>query len=267
MAVDQRVALEDLQVLAEPLRWRVVVELARSDRRVGELCALLERPQNLVSYHVGQLRAAGLVTSRRSSADGRDRYYRIDLERCSRVLAAAGAAIHPGVRLEAADPPSPSRRGRRPRVLFLCTGNSARSQIAEALTRHRSHGRVVAHSAGSHPKPVHPLAVRVLAERGIDISDRTSTHLRSFARRRVDHVITLCDKVREVCPGLPGQPETAHWSIPDPSQAGGPDDADTSWAAFAAVADEIEARVDLLLAQLAAEDPAEPDHSATRGTP
>ena len=136
-------------------------------------------------------------------------------------------------------------------MLFLCTGNSARSQIAEALLEHRTRGVVSARSAGSHPKPLHPNAVRVMAERGIDISNHRSKHLDRFARTRFDRVITLCDKVREVCPEFPGQPTTAHWSMADP--AAEDSDADTSYRAFVRTADEIEARVALLIAQLTSE--------------
>ena len=133
-------------------------------------------------------------------------------------------------------------------MLFLCTGNSARSQMAEALVEHRSAGTVEARSAGSHPKPLHPNAVRVMAARGIDIADRPTKSLIRFARNRFDRVITLCDKVREICPEFPGAPTAAHWSIADPAAAGDTDE--TSYAAFEEVADEIEARVALLLADL-----------------
>src|SRR6185369_8350629 len=112
----------------------------------------------------------------------------------------------------------------RPRLLFLCTGNSARSQIAEALVELRSMGTVEARSAGSHPKPLHPNAVRVMAERGVDIAGRRTKSLTRFARTRFDRVITLCDKVREICPQFPGAPTAAHWSIADPAAAGESDD-------------------------------------------
>ena len=111
-------------------------------------------------------------------------------------------------------------------MLFLCTGNSARSQMAEALIEHLSVGTIKARSAGSHPKPLHPNAVRVMAERGIDISDEQTKHLTRFAAQRFDRVITLCDKVREVCPEFPGGPTAAHWSIADPAAAGDTDDDD-----------------------------------------
>src|ERR687896_727459 len=92
--------LQFLQLVADPLRWRLLGELAHSDRRVGELCELVGKPQSLVSYHLRELRTAGLVSARHSSADGRDTYYRVDIGRCAELLRAAGAALHPAVRLE-----------------------------------------------------------------------------------------------------------------------------------------------------------------------
>ncbi len=239
---------EILGLLGEPLRWQLVAELGRSDRRVGELVGLLGKPQNLVSYHLGELRQAGIVTARRSSADGRDVYYRADLLRCRDLLGHAGLSLHLGLALAPAPPDDRAPRRNPPRLLFLCTGNSARSQIAEALVENRSSGTVQARSAGSHPKPLHPNAVRVLAARGIDISGRRTKSLTRFARNRFDRVITLCDKVREVCPDFPGAPVAAHWSIADPTSAGDSDEA--TYAAFQDVTDEIEDRVDLLLADL-----------------
>jgi ArsR family transcriptional regulator, arsenate/arsenite/antimonite-responsive transcriptional repressor / arsenate reductase (thioredoxin) len=253
MPVDVAWESRGLQVLADPQRWRLLTELAESDRRVGELTELVGKPQNLVSYHLGQLGAAGLVSARRSAADGRDTYYRVDLDRCAQLLVGAAAALHPALRLEVVPPSrhTTSRpRGRTPRVLFLCTGNSARSQIAEALLEHRSGHAIQARSAGSHPKPLHPHAVRVMAERGIDIADRTTKHFNRFARNRFDLVITLCDKVKEVCPEFPGSPPRAHWSMADPAAEGDSDDA--TYPAFVRTADEIENRVDLLIARLTA---------------
>ena len=239
---------EILGLLSDPLRWQLVVELGHSDRRVGELVQLLEKPQNLVSYHLAELRHADIVSARRSSADGRDVYYRADLFRCRDLLGEAGRSLHPGLSLVPTPPDTVEPRRARPRLLFLCTGNSARSQIAEALVENRSAGTVEARSAGSHPKPLHPNAVRVMAERGIDIAGRPTKSLTRFTRSRFDRVITLCDKVREICPEFPGAPIAAHWSIADPATAGDSDKA--TYPAFRHVADEIESRVALLLADL-----------------
>jgi len=221
--------------------------LSYSDRRVGELCARLELPQNLVSYHLGRLRAERVVSRRRSSADGRDSYYRLELDRCSELLAGAGTALHPGLRLAPTRPDRLIRTGRRrrTRVLFLCTGNSARSQIAEALVEQLGGGVVEARSAGSHPKPLHPNAVRALSERGIDIAVRRSKHLDRFVGRRFDYVVSLCDRVREVCPEFPGHPDLIHWSIPDPAREG--DDDEQTYPAFERTADELATRIAFLL--------------------
>jgi protein-tyrosine-phosphatase/DNA-binding transcriptional ArsR family regulator len=200
-----------LRLAAHPVRWQLLSELARSDRRVGELCELAGRRQSLVSYHLRQLRDGGLVSVRRSTADGRDTYYVLDLARCGELLTGAGVALHPALAPAARRTAPPAAAD----VLFLCTGNSARSQMAEALCERLSDGTVRAVSAGSHPKPLHPSAVRVMRDRGIDISGRRSKPLSEFAGRRFDSVISLCDRVREVCPEFPGA-NLVHWSIPEP---------------------------------------------------
>lgn len=235
------------RLAGHPVRWTLVRELASSDRRVRELTAALQLPQSLVSYHLGQLRAAGMVCSRRSAADGRDAYYRLDLARCDDLLAEAGGAMHPGL----ATRPDTLAAAPRQRVLFLCTGNSARSQMAEALLERLSDQAVNADSAGSRPKPLHPSAVRVMATRGIDLSDRSSKHLDVFLGEAFDYVISLCDRVREVCPDFLGGPRTIHWSIPDP--AAEPVDETNPDAAFERTADELETRIRFLLDELRSE--------------
>lgn len=226
-----------VRLAADPLRWRLLRELAVSDRRVRELVDAVGQPQNLVSYHLRKLRAAELVTARRSSFDGRDTYYHLDLARCADALADTGASLHPGLTAAATEPAG------APKVLFVCTGNSGRSPMAAALLRHRSGADAV--SAGSHPKPLHPDAVRVMAEYGIALVHEP-THLDAVRRRRFDWVISLCDKVREVCPPVPGRPRTIHWSIPDPAR-----EAD-ALPAFRRVAAELDGRIRFLVRQFGA---------------
>jgi protein-tyrosine-phosphatase/DNA-binding transcriptional ArsR family regulator len=234
-----------LRLAGHPLRWRLLSELSRSDRQVHELKALTGERQSLVSYHLGQLRAGGLVSMRRSSADRRDAYYRIDLARCAELLIGTGAALHPGLRLV----PTPAVTIQvHARVLFLCTGNSARSQMAEALAEQLAGDTITAASAGSHPKSLHPNAVRAMLEYGIDITGRQAKHVSTFAGQRFDYVISLCDRVREVCPEFPGHPEVIHWSIPDPTGEGGSDR--ETYPAFRAVAADLHTRVGYLLRRL-----------------
>ena len=240
-----------LRLAGHPLRWRLLRELARSDRRVGELCSLAGRRQSLVSYHLRQLRDGGLVSMRRSAADGRDSYYVIELARCGELLSGAGSELHPGLALAPRPPLVRAPGGNPVRVLFLCTGNSARSQMAEAFAERLSGGAVRAVSAGSHPKPLHPNAVRAMREHGIDIAGRRSKPLGEFAGRRFDFVIRLCDRVREVCPEFPGGPELIHWSVPDPARDEDP------LPAFSRTAAEIRTRVGFLVEAIEATTPQE----------
>jgi protein-tyrosine-phosphatase/DNA-binding transcriptional ArsR family regulator len=255
-----------VRLAAHPLRWRLLTELSQSDYRVRELGSRVDQPQNLVSYHLRLLREGGLVTARRSSFDGRDSYYHLDLDRCAATLADSGAALHPVLRRNTAAPapPVPEPRRRRVTVLFVCTGNSARSVIAEALLRHHTAGRVAAVSAGTRPRPsLHPHAVRVLREKsGIDIGDRRPRHLDALAGREFDYVITLCDRAREACPEFPRDPRRVHWSIPDPATAddGGGGD---GYGAFERAAADIDTRVRHLLPVLAATDRATTDRATT----
>ena len=231
-----------VRLASHPLRWRLLRELVHSDRAVWELMTLVDEPQSLVSYHLRLLRNGGLVSARRSSADGRDSYYAIDLTACREALGAAGGALHPALRLApaTATPSGTGRSGRR-RVLFLCTGNSARSQIAEALLERMSAGAIQAASAGSHPKPLHPNAVRVLRKRGIDISVNRTKHFDELVSQRFDTVITLCDRVREMCPEFPSRPKLVHWSVPDPALEGATNRA--SYPAFERTTTELATRI------------------------
>ena len=110
------------------------------------------------------------------------------------------------------------------RVLFVCTGNSARSQIAEALLERIGGADFEVDSAGTDPKGVNPLAVRVLAEMGIDWSGATSKSVDGFLDRTFDYVITVCDRARQVCPVFPGSYDAIHWGLEDPAEVEGTDE-------------------------------------------
>ena len=110
------------------------------------------------------------------------------------------------------------------RVLFVCTHNSARSQLAEALLGRRGGDDFEVHSAGTEATRVNPYAIRVLAEQGIDWTDATSKTIDGFLGQRFDHVITVCDRARETCPYFPGSTSTLHWGLDDPSDVQGTDE-------------------------------------------
>src|SRR4051812_48463113 len=135
------------------------------------------------------------------------------------------------------------------RVLFLCTGNSARSIMAEALLNYRGEGRFVAHSAGSHPKgEVHPLALETLARHHVPVTDARSKSWDEFAGPDavpIDLVFIVCDNAAaEVCPVWPGHPVTAHWGIADPAAATGT--LEDQRTAFAKAFRELDVRIHLL---------------------
>jgi arsenate reductase (thioredoxin) len=139
--------------------------------------------------------------------------------------------------------PSP---GRQFRVLFVCTGNSARSQMAEAVLNRKGLGRFIAESAGSSPAGrVNPYAIQVLRESGIDWRGHPPRGLVGLDTAGWDFVITVCDRAKEACPIFPGQPVLAHWEMPDPAAVAGDDAAKR--AAFVAALTLINRRVDLLL--------------------
>jgi arsenate reductase len=125
------------------------------------------------------------------------------------------------------------------RVLILCIGNSARSQMAEGLLRTLTNGQMEVFSAGTKPSQVNPLAVQVMAERGIDIGQQRSKHLDEYLQQSFDYVITVCDEAAETCPVFPGPAKRIHWNFPDPAAAQGTEDEKRS--AFRQVRQSLEA--------------------------
>jgi arsenate reductase len=134
------------------------------------------------------------------------------------------------------------------RILVLCTGNSCRSQMAEALFRHFGAGKIKAFSAGLKPKAVHPKAIQVMQELGIDISHQKSNHLSEYLGERFDYVITVCDNAASNCPIFPGEAERLHWPFDDPDKATGTDT--EVLGEFRRVRDEIAVRIESWVKQL-----------------
>ncbi len=136
----------------------------------------------------------------------------------------------------------------RPKVLFLCTGNSCRSQMAEGWTRHLFGGRIEAFSAGVETHGLNPRAVQVMAEAGVDIRDQESEHIRDYLDAGLDLVVSVCDQAAESCPVFPRPVRRVHHAFPDPAKAVGTDE--EVLAAFRAVRDQIRAFVEDLPALL-----------------
>lgn len=200
-----------LKLIAHDLRWALIKRLTVGDYQVHELVDQVGQPMNLVSYHLKKLRDAGIVTARRSEADARDQYYSLDLDGLRAQLDAVSAALHPALTARPLD-----TRPLSGRVLFVCTHNSARSQMAEAFLRHLSGGLIDAHSAGSHPTRLHPDAITTMQAYGIDISGQASKHVSEYDGQHFDYVITVCDNAREVCPTFAGG-QQRHWGLTDPA--------------------------------------------------
>jgi len=131
---------------------------------------------------------------------------------------------------------------RLPRVLYLCTGNSCRSQMAEGLLRNLAGARFEALSAGTHPVGVNPRAVAAMNAIGIDISAQRSKSIDDFLSDPPDYVVTVCDRARESCPTFPGVTQLVRWSFDDPADATGSDE--EIMAEFARVRDEIRASIE-----------------------
>lgn len=149
------------------------------------------------------------------------------------------------------------------RVLYVCTGNSARSQMAEAITADLGGPVFEAHSAGTHPGLVNPLTIRALAEIGIDWSRARSKSVAEYLDQPFDDVITVCDQAREACPVFRGGRESLHWGFEDPAAAVGTDD--ERLAVFRRVRDEIRASVARFIEAAAGttlREPVAPDRSA-----
>ena len=143
---------------------------------------------------------------------------------------------------------SKGSRGMKRTVLFLCTGNSCRSQMAEGWLRHLAGGRFDVASAGTRPVGLNPGAVRVMREVGLDISSQRSSHVQEFSGRQFDYVVTVCDNAKESCPTFPTGTAMLHWSFDDPAAAKGSEE--DRLVVFRRVRDEIKDRINMWTAAL-----------------
>jgi len=229
--VDEEVRL--FKALADPTRFRLAILLAlRGETCVCDLTRALKEPQYKVSRHLSILRAAGVVTARR---EGTWMHYQLAPLRspvAQDLFATFRGAYRadPGVmemlrRMEGASArsagcratPAPCKdAGNRPRVLFLCTGNACRSQMAEGWARHLKGDVVEAWSAGIEKHGLNPLAVRVMGEAGVDISKQWSKTVRELPDLAVDWVVTVCGHAREHCPVFPGWARRVHAGFEGP---------------------------------------------------
>lgn len=197
--------------LGDPARLAIVEELAHSDRNSAELAARFDLPTNLLAHHLAALERVGLIERSPSSGDRRRRYVRLVRPTLERARVMTGSVKGP--------------------VLFVCTHNSARSQLAAALW-HRRTGDTAA-SAGTHPADrVHPKAVAAAKRHGLDLTDATPRLLEPDDLD-VEVVVTVCDRAHEE---LEGSERWLHWSLPDPAEAG-------TAAAFDATIDALDERI------------------------
>ena len=128
------------------------------------------------------------------------------------------------------------------RILFLCTGNSCRSQMAEGFLRHLCGDKFEVYSAGVDPTLINQLSVKVMNEVGIDISGQRSKYAAEFLNQRFDYIVTVCDNAKQTCPNFPGVHEKIHWNLKDPAQAHGSDDDKIVF--FRKIRDEIKQKIE-----------------------
>lgn len=232
------------RALADETRLAIVRLLALNDLQPGELGAQLRTSPAALAYHLKQLRDVQLLRGHQSTFDRRDIYYSVDLERLQALYALAGDALH------TSRSPTLGERGTEPnlerplRILFLCTHNRARSQLAEGLTRYLAGDQVEVFSGGSNPSELHPLTIEMLQDLGIDTSQLYPKSMDQFIGQSFDYIITTCDRVRGGCPTFPGDAQQIHWSFTDPSAV---DDEDVQYAAFCTTRRELLTRIRYLL--------------------
>lgn len=210
--------------------FRLILRFAPQGVRPTEMAAALGLKQNTLSHHLADLAGSGLVKAARV---GRSLYYAADLDKTEGLIGYLAFDVGRGrpdllSPLLSPDKERPAMPAAGFNVLFICSGNSARSIFAEALLRDIGRGRFTAHSAGTRPNTqLNPFALEVLTRNGHDLAGLRSKHISEFRQPlspRMDFVFTVCDTAAaEECPPWPGQPITGHWGLPDPVRAAGTD--------------------------------------------
>lgn len=233
-----------LKLLTHDVRWQLIQALKHTDLKVQELVDLVGKKQNLVSYHLKLLKSGDLVRERKSSQDARDIYYSLNLGQALDRLTEVGQLLFPhfGNRAQQTEAEKPHR------LLFLCTHNSARSQMSEGFARKLGGELLEVHSAGSKVTQVHPKAIEMAATFGVDLSQQRSKHVETLVGQHFDYVITVCDKAKEICPVFPDGPTRLHWSIANPAAVTG--DEATINQAFLDTAQQLETRIKYFLQTL-----------------
>ncbi|MDZ4089444.1 MAG: metalloregulator ArsR/SmtB family transcription factor [Tabrizicola sp.] len=230
--MEQTFASHAFATLGHPGRlavFRLLVRFAPQGVRPTEIAAALGLKQNTLSHHLADLTGAGLVSVARQ---GRSLLYAVDLDATEALIGYLALDVGRG-RPDLLSPLLTARKDAAMRdtdfdVLFICSGNSARSIFAEALLRDLGQGRFQAFSAGTRPgSELNPFALDVLRRNGHDVTGLRSKHVSEFQQPGVpimDFVFTVCDTAAaEECPPWPGQPITGHWGLPDPVKATGTD--------------------------------------------
>ncbi|MEF3048981.1 arsenate reductase/protein-tyrosine-phosphatase family protein [Pseudotabrizicola sp. L79] len=228
--MEQNRAAHAFATLGHPDRlavFRLLMRFAPQGVRPTEIAAALGLKPNTLSHHLADLSAAGLCNVVRQ---GRSLFYSVDLSTAESLI--GFLALDVGRARPDLLAPLMSSEKERPmaqndyNVLFICSGNSARSIFAEALLRDLGQGRFRAHSAGTRPNSeLNPMAIEILRRNGHDVAPLRSKHLSEFQQPEsvvMDFVFTVCDTAAaEECPPWPGQPITGHWGLPDPVKATG----------------------------------------------
>ena len=244
-------AVRTLSALAQESRlqvFRVLARVAPEGLPAGTLADELGVPPSTLSFHLDHLLSAGLV---RRERDGRSLVYSLDVGAVNDLIWFLGEdacqgnvalAVDPLARIRERTDAARAPTG-RPRVLFLCSRNSARSQMAEAILRREAGDRVEVHSCGLRPAPIHPLTLRVMEEAGLDVSPLRSKDLGDFLGKvSIHHAIIVCEAANAHCPKLhPFALHLHHWPFPDPVAVEGT--GEERLAAFRNVRDAIEERI------------------------